>query len=259
MTETTIASDLATTYDAARAYELDRAHVFHSWSAQAEISPMVITRAEGSHVWDGAGKRYLDFSSQLVFTNLGHQHPRIVAAIQEQAGAPVHRRAGLRQRHPVGGRPPDRLAHPRRPRPRLLHQRRRRRQRARRTDGAAAHRPAQGALDLPQLPRRHAPRGEHDRRPAPLGQRPRLDRHGALLRAVPLPQRLPRDHRGGGVPARARAPRAGRRARGSRRRSPRSCSRPSPAPPGSWSRRRATSPASARSATATASCSSPTR
>jgi taurine---2-oxoglutarate transaminase len=85
MTETTVASDLSTTRDAGRAYELDRAHVFHSWSAQAEISPMVITRAEGSHVWDGDGRRYLDFSSQLVFTNLGHQHPRIVAAIQEQA------------------------------------------------------------------------------------------------------------------------------------------------------------------------------
>jgi taurine--2-oxoglutarate transaminase len=80
-------SDLSATHDAERAYELDRAHVFHSWSAQAEISPMVITRAEGSHVWDGAGKRYLDFSSQLVFTNLGHQHPRIVAAIQEQAAS----------------------------------------------------------------------------------------------------------------------------------------------------------------------------
>jgi taurine--2-oxoglutarate transaminase len=82
---TDLRSDLSGTHDAERAYELDRAHVFHSWSAQAEISPMVITRAEGSHVWDGAGKRYLDFTSQLVFTNLGHQHPRIVAAIQEQA------------------------------------------------------------------------------------------------------------------------------------------------------------------------------
>lgn len=84
---TDLRSDLSATHDAERAYELDRAHVFHSWSAQAEISPMVITRAEGSHVWDGAGKRYLDFSSQLVFTNLGHQHPRIVAAIQEQAAS----------------------------------------------------------------------------------------------------------------------------------------------------------------------------
>lgn len=86
MTDVVTKSDLTDTHDAERAYALDRAHVFHSWSAQAEISPMVISRAEGSHVWDGAGKRYLDFSSQLVFTNLGHQHPRIVAAIQEQAG-----------------------------------------------------------------------------------------------------------------------------------------------------------------------------
>ncbi len=71
--------------DESRAYELDRQHVFHSWSAQAQISPMVITRAEGSTVWDDQGKDYLDFTSQLVFTNIGHQHPAVVAAIQEQA------------------------------------------------------------------------------------------------------------------------------------------------------------------------------
>jgi len=64
---------------------LDRAHVFHSWSAQALIDPMPIARAEGSHFWDFEGKRYLDFSSQLVNVNIGHQHPAIVAAIQEQA------------------------------------------------------------------------------------------------------------------------------------------------------------------------------
>jgi taurine--2-oxoglutarate transaminase len=65
--------------------KLDRAHVFHSWSAQALIDPLVIERAEGSCFWDAAGKRYLDFSSQLVNVNIGHQHPRLVAAIQEQA------------------------------------------------------------------------------------------------------------------------------------------------------------------------------
>ncbi len=68
-----------------RAYDLDRKHVFHSWSAQAALDPMVITKAEGSYVWDRYGNRLLDFTSQLVFTNLGHQHPRIVKAIQEQA------------------------------------------------------------------------------------------------------------------------------------------------------------------------------
>ena len=76
-------SDVPT--DPARAYELDRRHVFHSWSAQAALQPMVVTKAEGSWVWDAEGRRLLDFTSQLVFTNLGHQHPRVVRAIQEQA------------------------------------------------------------------------------------------------------------------------------------------------------------------------------
>ncbi|MEP7089206.1 MAG: aspartate aminotransferase family protein [Nocardioidaceae bacterium] len=84
--------------DAQRTYELDRAHVFHSWSAQGSLDPMVITRADGSYVWDGEGNRLLDFSSQLVYTNLGHQHPRIVRAIQDQAArlctvAPQHANA----------------------------------------------------------------------------------------------------------------------------------------------------------------------
>ncbi len=56
---------------------------------------MVIAGGQGSYVWDYDGTRYLDFSSQLVNTNIGHQHPRVVAAIQEQAArlatiAPQH-------------------------------------------------------------------------------------------------------------------------------------------------------------------------
>ncbi|MEV0292857.1 aspartate aminotransferase family protein [Nocardia sp. NPDC050710] len=70
---------------ASRAYELDRRHVFHSWSAQARIDPMTITAAQGCYVWDGDGNRLLDFSSQLVNTNIGHQHPKVVAAVREQA------------------------------------------------------------------------------------------------------------------------------------------------------------------------------
>ncbi|BEL07659.1 aspartate aminotransferase family protein [Actinoplanes sichuanensis] len=64
----------------------DRAHVFHSWSAQGLIDPLPIESALGSHFWDYTGKKYLDFSSQLVNINIGHQHPRLIAAIQEQAG-----------------------------------------------------------------------------------------------------------------------------------------------------------------------------
>jgi len=71
--------------DEARVRADDRAHVFHSWSAQAHIDPMPIASATGSYFTDYAGKRYLDFSSQLVNVNIGYQHPRLVAAIQEQA------------------------------------------------------------------------------------------------------------------------------------------------------------------------------
>jgi taurine---2-oxoglutarate transaminase len=74
---------------------LDRAHVFHSWSAQQGLKPLPIAAAEGSYFWDYDGNRYLDFSSQLVNTNIGHQHPRVTAAIAEQAAklttiAPQH-------------------------------------------------------------------------------------------------------------------------------------------------------------------------
>jgi taurine--2-oxoglutarate transaminase len=88
--------DLATAKaEGARAYELDRKHVFHSWSAQAQITPMTIVASDGQYVWDGDGNKLLDFSGQLVFTNIGHQHPKVVKAIAEQAAklctvAPQH-------------------------------------------------------------------------------------------------------------------------------------------------------------------------
>jgi taurine---2-oxoglutarate transaminase len=66
-------------------YDLDRAHVFHSWSAQGSLNPFIIAGGLGSEVWDYDGTRYLDFSSQLVNVNIGHSHPKVVAAIQEQA------------------------------------------------------------------------------------------------------------------------------------------------------------------------------
>ena len=59
--------------------------VFHPWSMQAPRTVPVFNSAQGSWITDEDGRRYLDFSSQLVFTNLGHQHPRIVAAIKDQA------------------------------------------------------------------------------------------------------------------------------------------------------------------------------
>lgn len=64
---------------------MDKAHVFHSWSAQDEIAPVPVKSASGSVFTDYEGNEYLDFASQLVYTNLGHQHPRLVSAIKDQA------------------------------------------------------------------------------------------------------------------------------------------------------------------------------
>src|SRR6266540_1746454 len=71
--------------DAKRIQELDKLHVLHSWSVQEQISPMPIAGAEGRYFWDYDGNRYLDFASQLVNVSIGHQHPKVVAAIKEQA------------------------------------------------------------------------------------------------------------------------------------------------------------------------------
>jgi len=77
------------------AYRLDRAHVFHSWSAQASIDPIVVVGGQGAHFRDESGKTWLDFSSQLTNVNLGHQHPKLIKAIKAQADklctiAPYH-------------------------------------------------------------------------------------------------------------------------------------------------------------------------
>ena len=64
---------------------LDREHVFHSWSAQAHLAPFPIAGGSGTRVWDHSGRTWLDFSSQLVNVNIGHQHPAVVEAITEQA------------------------------------------------------------------------------------------------------------------------------------------------------------------------------
>jgi taurine--2-oxoglutarate transaminase len=66
-------------------YDLDRSYVFHSWSAQNQISPLPLATGKGSYFWDFEGKKYLDFSCQLVFTNIGFQHPKVVSAIKAQA------------------------------------------------------------------------------------------------------------------------------------------------------------------------------
>src|SRR3984885_10806982 len=58
---------------------------YGTWRFQKTWKPLHIADAEGCWMIDGAGKRYLDFSSQLMCVNLGHKNPRVVASIAEQA------------------------------------------------------------------------------------------------------------------------------------------------------------------------------
>ena len=73
------------TLDAATTIAYEKEFVLHTWMAQKSFKPFVITRAEGCYFWDDQDQKYLDFAAQLINMNAGHQHPRIVQAIKDQA------------------------------------------------------------------------------------------------------------------------------------------------------------------------------
>jgi len=79
-----MALDTKRSVDAGEIARETREHLFVSWSAQGALSQVVIDRAEGSWLYSGQ-RRILDFSSGLINVNLGHGHPKVVKAIQEQA------------------------------------------------------------------------------------------------------------------------------------------------------------------------------
>ena len=60
-------------------------YVLHSWSVQDALNPIAVAGGEGRYFWDYDGNRYLDFASQLVNVSIGHQHPKVVQAIKDQA------------------------------------------------------------------------------------------------------------------------------------------------------------------------------
>ncbi|MFH2010072.1 MAG: aminotransferase class III-fold pyridoxal phosphate-dependent enzyme [bacterium] len=66
------------------AYEVE--HLFHSWSFQPTVSPARVVSAKGTRFTTEDGRERLDFSSCFVSHNIGHQDPRVVEAIQRQAG-----------------------------------------------------------------------------------------------------------------------------------------------------------------------------
>jgi len=66
--------------------ELERAHAVPAYARQ----PVQFVRGAGARLWDAEGTEYLDFQSGLAVTSLGHSHPAVVAAIQEQAARLLH-------------------------------------------------------------------------------------------------------------------------------------------------------------------------
>jgi taurine--2-oxoglutarate transaminase len=64
---------------------LTKRHTLFEWSAQSKVDPIPVAGAKGVYFWTPEGKRFLDFNSQLMCTNIGHGHPKVVAAIARQA------------------------------------------------------------------------------------------------------------------------------------------------------------------------------
>jgi len=68
-----------------RILQYEREYVLHPWVFQKNLNPVVAARAKGNYFYDVSGKQYLDFTSQFVFSNLGHGEKRVADAIAEQA------------------------------------------------------------------------------------------------------------------------------------------------------------------------------
>ena len=70
----------------ASAADLYDAHVMKNYAR----APLTLVRGSGTQVWDDQGKAYLDFTSGIAVSALGHCHPHWVAAVQRQAGELIH-------------------------------------------------------------------------------------------------------------------------------------------------------------------------
>ena len=70
--------------------DLCKQHTLYTWAATDTVNPIPVAKAEGVYFWSSDGKRYLDCNSQLMSVNIGHGHPKVVEAIQKQAGSLVY-------------------------------------------------------------------------------------------------------------------------------------------------------------------------
>jgi taurine--2-oxoglutarate transaminase len=63
---------------------LCKEHTLYSWSRNNDVVPLPIARAEGVWLYTPDGQRILDFNSQLMSVNIGHSHPKVLAAMKAQ-------------------------------------------------------------------------------------------------------------------------------------------------------------------------------
>src|SRR4030043_2301661 len=75
--------------------KLNKDYTLFSWSVQSATNPIPIAHAQGVYFWDNDEKRYIDFSSQLMNMNIGHQHPKVIKAIQDQAAQLCYAHPGM--------------------------------------------------------------------------------------------------------------------------------------------------------------------
>ena len=233
----------------------DRAHVFHSWSAQHLINPVPLAGGAGCEMWDHDGNRWLDFSLAAREPQPRSPAPEGDRRHRRAGGAAVHGGAVVRQPDPQRSGAADRGPHARRGSTGC-------------SSPTAAPRPTRTPSAWP-VPTPAATRcwptyrsyhgataatdGAHRRAP-PLGLRAGDPRRRPLPRAVPLPLVVRRRHRRGGGRPGDRPPGGGDPVRGARAGSPRSSSRRWWARTACCSRPPTTSRGCGSSATRTASC-----
>ena len=77
-------SDGSTPSDLSELEALDKRHVFGTWAFQSEVRPREVERADGVRVTMADGTEYLDFSGQLMCSNLGHSADKVAEAVADQ-------------------------------------------------------------------------------------------------------------------------------------------------------------------------------
>ena len=63
---------------------LCKRHTMYTWARGDAVDPIPVARAEGAYIYTPEGQRLLDFNSQLMCVNIGHSHPKVIAAMKRQ-------------------------------------------------------------------------------------------------------------------------------------------------------------------------------